>query len=463
MLMIYIIFHVSLVQIVYVHISVPANKNLIFFCVDKYSHNFFIYNFFTHIFKYSKMVYTVSDVRVTIPRTVRIVVIADGICEIPNEYFVDCHELKHIILPDSIQIIGEFAFHNCRKLEMITLPKDVRSIGMCCFQNCVNLKTMYLPGSLQNLRFGAFKGCSDLQYINLPHKLHRVESSLFSHCFSLKSITIPSNIARLGKECFLECRSLRSICFTERSSKQEKPIEIEKGVFGLCKNLLQIDLTNSGSYSIGESCFAFCHNLRHVKLPWQMNEIEQRAFRECQSLTYVGYDDLPGNVCLWDDNKFEIDLPRVKYISYQAFEGCSKLESVKLYQKQYILPYAFRDCTKLSEVSLPSYLKLQNDYCNIFSNTRNIVNLEIRCKAKDISNNIAFHVMYEIVNLNKKLMYKPVTVDGYRPFEVLIWALASEDDYRPPGLTVTRVLDEFLREDPSQIKIFLNPENYFNR
>ena len=71
------------------------------------------------------MVYTVSDVHATIPRTVRIVVIADGICEIPDRYFADCGELKHIILPDSIQIIGNFAFENCRNLEMITLPKDV--------------------------------------------------------------------------------------------------------------------------------------------------------------------------------------------------------------------------------------------------------------------------------------------------------------------------------------------------
>ena len=53
------------------------------------------------------MVHTVSDIHVTIPKTVRIVVVEDGICEIPNQYFTDCHELKHIILPDSIQIIGD--------------------------------------------------------------------------------------------------------------------------------------------------------------------------------------------------------------------------------------------------------------------------------------------------------------------------------------------------------------------
>ena len=429
------------------------------------------------------MVYTVSDVHVTIPRTVQVVVIADGICEIPSQYFADCHELKHIILPDSIQIVGNYAFDNCRKLEMITLPKDLQSIGMGCFQNCVNLKTIYLPGSLQYLHDSAFEGCSDLQYINLPHKLQYVGCNLFRkcrklehvslppqvtsirpyafhQCFSLKSITIPSSIVELDEECFMACRSLRSICFTKRLLMQ-KPIKFEKGVFALCKNLLQIDLTNSGSYSIGENCFAACHNLRYVKLPRKMNDILQYAFLQCQSLTYVGYDDLQGKVC-WDDKKFGIDLPCVRTIDYSAFEGCSKLESVKLYRNQFILRNAFRDCKNLSGVSLPSYLRLQNSYCEIFSNTRNIVNMEIRCKAKDVSSNIAFHFMYEIVNLNKNLIYKPVTIDGYRPFEVLIWVLASKVEYRPCGLTITRVLDEFLREDPSQIAIFLNPEHYFN-
>ena len=67
--------------------------------------------------------------------------------------------------------------------------------------------------------------------------------------------------------------------------------------------------------------------------------------------------------------------------------------------------------------------------------------------------------MYEMVKMNKNLIHKPVTIDGYRPFEVLIWVLASKHDYhnRPCDWTITRVVDEFLREDPSQIATFLNP------
>ena len=339
------------------------------------------------------MVYTVSDVHVTAPRRVQVILIADGIYEIPNNYFANCHELKHIILPDSIQIIGNYAFDNCRKIEMITLPKDLYTIGKGCFRNCVKLKMMYLPSSLHYLHDSAFKGCSDLQCINLPHKLQHVgrklffqcrklehvslppqvtsiRHSAFNQCSSLKSITIPSTTMNLEDHCFEGCRSVRWICFTKRSSMQE-PIMFGESVFGLCTNLLQIDFTNSGLTSIGESCLASCTNLRQVKLERKMNRISQNAFLNCHSLKYVGYDNLPGKVC-WDDDKFAMDLQYITDIEYSAFEGCSKLECIKLYRNQNISSHAFRECTNLSGVSLPGYLILQNDYCDFFPITRKL-------------------------------------------------------------------------------------------
>lgn len=423
------------------------------------------------------MVYTVSDVNMTVPRRVQVVLIVDGVYEIPSKYFANCHELKHVILPDSIKIIGNFAFDNCRKLEMITLPTDLYSIGKGCFQNCVKLKMMFLPSNLHYLHDSAFKGCSDLQCINLPLKLKQVghelffqctklehvslpqqviciQDSAFYQCLSLKSITIPSSTTNLEDHCFEDCRSVRCICFTKRSSMQE-PIMFGESVFALCINLLQIDFTNSGLTIIGESCLALCHNLRQVKLEKKMNTISGKAFLHCKSIEYIGYDDLPGKIC-WDNDKFAMDLPYITDIEYSAFEGCLKLKSIKLYRNQNILSHAFSKCKNLNGISLPRYLKLQNNYCDFFSNNRKIEMMEIRSAAKDISYSIAFHVMYEIVNRNKNLLHKPITIDGYRPFEVLIWVLVSEHKYndRPTDLTITRVIYQFLRDEPNLIPLF---------
>ena len=138
-----------------------------------------------------------------------------------------------------------------------------------------------------------------------------------------------------------------------------------ESVFALCINLVQIDFTNSGLIIIGESCFALCHNLRQVKLEKKMNTISGKAFLYYKSIEYIGYDNLPGKVC-WDDDKFVMDLPCITDIEYSAFEGCSKLKSIKLYRNQNILSHVFSECKNLNGISLPQYLKLQNNYCDFF-------------------------------------------------------------------------------------------------
>ena len=82
--------------------------------------------------------------------------------------------------------------------------------------------------------------------------------------------------------------------------------------------------------------------------------------------------------------------------------------------------------------------------------------MEIRSAAKDITYSIAFHVMYKIVNRNKNLIHKPITIDGYRPFEVLIWVLVSEHKYydHPTDLIITRFIYQFLRDEPNLITLF---------
>ena len=51
--------------------------------------------------------YNTSDVCLAVPRRVQVVLIIDGIYEIPNNSFASCHELKHIILPDTVKIIDK--------------------------------------------------------------------------------------------------------------------------------------------------------------------------------------------------------------------------------------------------------------------------------------------------------------------------------------------------------------------
>lgn len=90
----------------------------------------------------------------------------------------------------------------------------------------------------------------------------------------------------------------------------QEPIMFGEGVFALCENLLQINFMKER----------------------KMNRISQKAFLNCQSIKYVGYDNLLGKVC-WDDDKFAMDLPCITDFEYSVFDGYSKLESIKIVQE----------------------------------------------------------------------------------------------------------------------------------
>lgn len=70
------------------------------------------------------------------------VVIEDGVTEIQEFEFCDCHKLQKIIIPNSVTSIGICAFNGCRSLTSIIIPESITSIGECVFNDCINL-TVY--------------------------------------------------------------------------------------------------------------------------------------------------------------------------------------------------------------------------------------------------------------------------------------------------------------------------------
>ena len=67
--------------------------------------------------------------------------INDGVCvlssrtkSIVNNAFMDCTELKSIVIPDSVTKIGENAFNGCTGLTSIIIPDSVTEIGCGAFE-----------------------------------------------------------------------------------------------------------------------------------------------------------------------------------------------------------------------------------------------------------------------------------------------------------------------------------------
>ncbi len=65
-----------------------------------------------------------------------------------------------------VTCINDFAFDKCRSLKSIIIPDGVTSIGMSAFENCRYLTSINISGSVTSISFYAFQGCSSLTSIH---------------------------------------------------------------------------------------------------------------------------------------------------------------------------------------------------------------------------------------------------------------------------------------------------------
>ena len=73
-------------------------------------------------------------------RTVKQVILSDGISNVPDSAFSQYAMLKEAVLPESITEIGYDAFRDCAQLEQIVLPEQVSRIQDGAFSNCAGLQ-----------------------------------------------------------------------------------------------------------------------------------------------------------------------------------------------------------------------------------------------------------------------------------------------------------------------------------
>ena len=164
--------------------------------------------------------------------------------------------------------------------------------------------------------------------------------------------------------------------------------------------------------SIGESAFRACSSLYEVHIGAGVTEIGSNAFSDCTKLmtitvsgdntAYYVFEDvlyrsedhalihaprrLKGSVTIPDGvtcippeafkgtSISEIYIPdSVLEIGYGAFEGCGKLESVRLSESLQVIPsYAFNACTNLHGITIPASVREIGEYAFLYSGLQSI-------------------------------------------------------------------------------------------
>lgn len=224
--------------------------------------------------------------------TLKRVVLPSTLTELPKTAFKGCTNLEEIVIPSQCIVIGESAFEGCTKLKTVKFgmftDRDHNvsdtyhgaiTIGRNAFANCTSLTTIENPQRITTAGSGAFSGCTALESIDIS-ELRVTGSDVFANCTKLASVTT-SKYTDIGTNMFSGCTALKNFVFkgsylkegafngcTGLTSFSFEPEEEFLGIgnYALAGVRISKIVLPDGEYSIGESAFEGCSNLREVVL-----------------------------------------------------------------------------------------------------------------------------------------------------------------------------------------------------
>ena len=244
--------------------------------------------------------------------------------------------LKEIIISDGITTISNMAFDGIRGLFSITIPASVTQIGYGNFIHCESLgeiivdpnnpvysspnnsniiydkeKCEVVATCKNSVLFEGIKSIGKLAYsysriqedLVLPNSVEKIDEQAFFNSF-FTSITLGNNVSYIGYEAFTNSK-LKEVVMANGVT------QIGKHAFANCNILEKVTLSDSLT-TIPSYCFEGCTKLSTIHFPNELIVIDDHAFHACNSIT-------------------NLVLPyTLQKISDYAFESCQSIESITI-------------------------------------------------------------------------------------------------------------------------------------
>ena len=248
-------------------------------------------------------------------KSIKEVVIPEGVTEIERDAFYACHNLLTVTLPETLVTIGEKAFDNTN-LHSVVIPDSVESIGAVAIASRYlsdvkigkGIKTIGINGI-----YSSFASVTITGYINTV-------AFDYARSHDMKFVSL-GNAPNLPERNYLYSSDKTEAVITEYIGDESK-VTIPSEIDGY------------KVVAIGESAFKGNAVITEVAIPDGVTEIEAYAFKECVNLAEV---TLPETLVEIGIRAFEstalqsIMIPdSVETIDNNAFAGCSKLADVKI-------------------------------------------------------------------------------------------------------------------------------------
>lgn len=250
-----------------------------------------------------------------------------------------CVNLKAFELPEGIECIEKSCFYDKKGITSIIFPKSLKRIKSNAFGNCINLEEITFQNENTEIDDKAFKGCNNLKIVNYTDVRYNLE---------IYNKTFPVIIKKIREQLLSDfCISGKTLILYRGN---EERVKIPEGV-----------------RIIGEGCFENNEKIGRIILPDSIEEIRERAFRNCVSMQTI---ELSPNLKIIERNAFEncrkllkIRLPEnTESIGESAFKRCINLNTCEINQKlKYIGDMAFYGCTQLKEIEIPIHTRLDGN------------------------------------------------------------------------------------------------------
>ena len=235
--------------------------------------------------------------------------------------------IKSVVIENGITTIGNFAFYSCSYLGSVTIPNSVTTIGAGAFMVCSSMRSITIPDSVTAIGNNAFYWCASLTSVSIPNRVATIDEGAFSFCSDLKSVTISNSATKIGERAFSGCASLTSgsietikwkldkktgeMSFTGEGKMMDFGYSSSRPWYASTDSIKEVTIAE-GITTIGSHTFDELYYLTSITIPNSVTKIGERAFHYCSSLTSIA---IPNSVTTIGD---------------YAFDNCSNLSSISV-------------------------------------------------------------------------------------------------------------------------------------
>ena len=158
-----------------------------------------------------------------------------GRTEIRAGEFADNKRIEEVRIPSSVHTIGSRAFVNCENLRTVIIENPGVFVGEYAFNGTAYYNNA--QANADNYRRGAAgRGSSDLV---LPEGVTNVDIWEFSKA-SIKTLYLPNSIRTIGMCAFKDCTALEKVSMSPNTCCRFRDDLINDGVFAGCTSLKEV-------------------------------------------------------------------------------------------------------------------------------------------------------------------------------------------------------------------------------